>query len=508
MNLNLGFRNDLGLSQQLGLAPQLLQWLRILQAPTVELSELVAAELESNPALETDESARDGDADLPADRGDDTLSASTEDTSFEESTLDEKFRALAEIDTDWREEGRGSIRHDSAAIGDSQERHQYALDSITSEESLFGFLMEQVRLIEGDACFRDAIELVVGSLDDRGYLTNPVETLAQDTGRAVIDIEQALAVVQTLDPVGVGAADLRECLDLQMRDLPDDFLPRRIVRDCLDALARHQYADIANCLGVLEEDVLESADFIRRLNPAPGHTIAHPKSEYVTPDLIIREEDGECVVELTDQHVPRLVVSSTCRALVERGDLSAEDVTYLRKKLRTASFLIDGISQRQSTLRLVGEQIARAQRDFLLASGGVMSPLTMARVASVIGVHETTVSRALANKYVRTPRGVRAMRDFFRSGYRCDDGSSYTPESVKQWIVGIIDAEDPASPTRDVDIVAKLKDERGLELARRTVAKYRGEIGVASSKERKKHHFAKRSFTRSIVPAEREALAA
>jgi RNA polymerase sigma-54 factor len=504
MNMNLGFRNDLALSQQLGLAPQLLQWLRILQAPTVELSELVTAELESNPALEAAESASDGEADLPCDSGDETVSASAEETSFDESTLDEKFRALADIDTDWREEGRGTISRDSSSIGDAQERHQYALDSITAEESLFECLMQQVRIMDIDDCFLTTIELVVGSLDERGYLTSPVETLAQETGGTVIDIKQALAVVQTLDPLGVGAADLRECLDLQMRDLPYACLSRRIVRDCLDALARHQYADIADFLAVSEEEVLEAADVLRRLNPSPGHTIARPQAEYVTPDLIIREENGECVVELTDLHVPRLVVSSTCRALVERGDLSAEDLGYLRKKLRTASFLIEGISQRQSTLRKVGEQIAQGQREFLLTSGGVMSPLTMARVAAVIGVHETTVSRALANKYVRTPQGVVAMRDFFRSGYRCDDGSSYTPESVKQWIGDIIDAEDPASPTRDVDIVATLKDEHGLELARRTVAKYRSEMGVASSKERKKQHLAECRFSLS-VPKSRAA---
>ncbi len=505
MNLNLGFRHDLDLSQQLGLAPQLLQWLRILQAPTMELSELVATELESNPALETEQTSADGDLDLSDDFDD---NASPEETSFDDAKLDEKFRALAEIDSDWREEGRCAGSHDSAAIGDAQERHQYALDSLSSEESLFEFLMQQVRLMDGDQRSRDAIELVVGSLDQRGYLTTPIEDLARDTDRAVAEIEQALAVVKTLEPVGVGAADLRECLDLQMNDLPDDFLPRRIVRDCLDALARHQHADIARCLGVLEEDVIEAADFIRRLNAAPGHTIARPAAEYVTADLVIRKEDGKCVVELTDQHVPRLVLSSACRAMVERGELSAQDLSYLRKKLRAASFLIEGISQRQNTLCRVGEQIAQVQRDFLLNADGVMRPLTMARVASVIGVHETTVSRALANKYVRSPRGLLSMRDFFRSGYRCEDGSSYTPESVKQWIVDIINDEDPASPTRDVDIVAMLKDERGLELARRTVAKYRSEVGVPSSKERKKQHLVESGLGRIIVRKERQAIAA
>ena len=497
MNLNLGFQHQVNVSQQLSLAPQLLQWLRILQIPTTELSQMVQRELKTNPALELE--GPDGAA--GTDPAAESEAADTErELDLSDERLTEKYQALAELDTDWNSDSLAGGRQSTAASEqDAQERYQYRFDTIASDESLREHLLRQLALTTLTESDLHLGELVVGSLDDRGYLATPLEELAELAGESVAALEKALSAVQAIAPPGVGARDLRECLLLQMRDEAEDFLPRMIVHDYLDALGRGQHREIAASLHVTEDDVLRALKFIRTLRPCPAEGFGASVVQYIEPDVTIRKHDCSYTIDVKDDRIPRLRLSSSCKRLLAKGALQPHELAYIRERLRSAAFLIQGITQRQQTLKRVTEQILLAQSDYLDKPDGRLKPLTMARVASIIGVHETTVSRALANKHIDTPRGLFEMRHFFRNGYRCADGSAFTPEAVKEMVATLIDSEDPRAPLRDVDISAALK-KRGLTIARRTVAKYREEMAIPTSKERKR--------VLSISPGDARAAAA
>mgnify|MGYP003605290275 CR=1 FL=1 len=295
--------------------------------------------------------------------------------------------------------------------------------------------------------------------------------------------EKTLAVVQTFDPAGVAARSLSECLLLQIHD--QKSLPARIIRDYLEALGRRQFAEIANALGVTKEDVLEAFEIIRGLKPEPGTIFSSERPRYIAADITVRKVEGDFIIEVNDDSLPRIRISASCRQIVETGRVSGEDLSYLRKKIRNASFLIQGIRQRQETLRKVACEIVKHQMDYLNSEHAELKPLTMAKVAKAIGVHETTVSRALSQKYMRIPRGLFEMKHFFQAGYQCADGSAVVPSAVQDMISDLIKAEEKSNPLTDLHIVRALKA-KGIDIARRTIAKYREEMGIGSSKERLK----------------------
>lgn len=478
--------HDINVSQQLNLAPQLLQWLRILQVSTTDLTDLVQKELESNPALEIDESRAD-EHDVPtSDDFSDPSATNTIETSSEEPSLDAKYELLAEIDDEWRNDNNtvnGS--KNSTNSEDDQERHQFALDSATTSGSIYNHLSEQLNLLNINEDDHAIAEVIIGSLDSNGYLSISIEELSSITSTPATRIEKVLTIVQTLEPVGIAARSLQECMIIQMHSLPEDALPRRIAKDYLEALGREQYTHIAASLDVSVDEVMAAKTYITTLSPYPALSFTPESTQYITADITVRENNGKYIIELNDEKIPHLRISASCRQLLKKDRLSAEEISYIRSKIRSATFLIQGINQRHETLRKVCEQITRVQREFLDDENGRLQPLTMAKVAGIIGVHETTVSRALANKHIRTPRGLFEMKHFFRAGYHCSDGSALTPEVVKEIISDLINKEDPESPVRDIDIVNQLK-QKGLKLARRTVAKYRDEMSIPSSKERKK----------------------
>jgi RNA polymerase sigma-54 factor len=479
MDINFRLNQSGNLSQQLNLAPQLLNWLRLLQCPTADLTAMVARELESNPTLEADSPA----ATLSTDGIRSTAEAQS---STGDSDLDAKLEFLSQVEADWRYDRNHASNLNGASREDQIERHQYVMDSLTANLTLQDHLLQQVAALGLDAEQTLLAEFLVGSIDNRGYLVSPIAELAGESGTPRAQLEAMLTKIQQFDPAGIGARDLAECILLQMdRRHEEDFIPARIVRDHMDLLAEHDYAGLANRLDTSEAEVLDAAAYIRTLDPSPGSAFSSTPIEFITPDITIRDDEGELVIELHDEQLPRLRISAYCKQLLAHKQLGADDRAYMRDKMRNANFLIQGIGQRQETLRKVAEEIVRIQAQFLSAPDGQLKPLTMAKVAGVIGVHETTVSRALANKYIQTPRGLFEMKHFFRSGYLCSDGTSLTPDAVKDQIKQLIDTEKATEPLTDLDIVERLQ-EQGLELARRTIAKYRDEIGVPASKERKK----------------------
>jgi RNA polymerase sigma-54 factor len=357
------------------------------------------------------------------------------------------------------------------------------MNSARAATSLYEHLCAQLGLLEMPEHDLEIAEFIIGCLDSKGYLSTPADELSQLTGVSPQNIEKIIAVIQNLHPCGVGARDLRECLLLQLPETQENLIARQIVTSYLEPLARGLNADIARDLGISKSDVEAAHEKIKRLNPRPGLQFETTNTEYVEADIEVIKESGEFRVKLLDQRIPRLRISSSCRQLLASGNLSRRDLEYIKARIRSASFLISGITQRDETLRKVAELIVRFQGDFIASREGQLKPLTMAKLASILRIHETTVSRAIANKHMRTPHGLLAMRTFFVQGYKCTDGSAFTPEAVKEMIQNMIQGENKGTPLRDVDIAAALRL-RGLKLARRTIAKYREEIGIPSSKER------------------------
>jgi len=479
MNLEARMTPGLNVGQQLNLAPQLLQWLRLLQLPSTELCAMVQHELEVNPTLEIEDDGGDSDVgDAPESVAEAIDAFEQGPTSFDDDAVGLKLEMLKDMDSDWRDDSATASRNHTA---EDDEKRQFMMDCITARESLQDHLSAQLAVRAVSGMTRSQVELIIGSLDPRGYLTGTLDELAAHANVSIQNLEAALALVQTFDPPGVGARNLAECLWLQIRD--KESLTARIVSEYLEAVGRRQYRDIAVALDVEEEDVAEAVKDILQLNPEPGLIFSRESTRYIAPDVTIRKMEDELIVELHDEYIPRVRVNANCKSLLERGTLSADDLTYLRKKMRASSFLIQGIRQRQETLRKVASEILAHQSSFLGSVDGELNPLTMAQVAQSINVHETTVSRALANKYVQTPRGLYEMKYFFRAGYQCEDGSALTPSVVKDLIADLVGAESSEFPLTDLVIVDCMK-KRGITLARRTVAKYREELGIASSKER------------------------
>lgn len=482
MDLKVGFNSQLNVSQDLNLAPQMLQWLKLLQVSRQDLSAIVQQELDSNPTLERVE----GDPDMPdydPEPVSDLLDEPREfDGDFE--AVQEKMEYLAELDENWRYDDAAmpAGMHDADAQARASEHHEYQMNSLSEGESLQSYLLEQLAYEDYSVDQQRCLAVLIGALDERGYLSVPLSVLSDEISEA--ELESALPLLQQMDPAGVGARDLSECLVLQLKRKAGQSLAITLAETYLHAVAREQIRDLAELLDTSEEAVEDAVAQIRLCDPTPGLTFEPEAVTYVEPDVTVRRGDAGFVIELAERKLPRLRISASCRELMQKDTLSSSEMSYLRQKMRAASFLIDGISQRQATLTKVVESIVGVQHNFFARNDGELEVLTMASVADQIGVHETTVSRAIANKYIRTPRGVFNMKHFFRSGYRCADGSMMTADRAKSMVAEAIAHEDPSAPLLDKDIAASLS-EQGLKMARRTVAKYREELGIPSSKDRK-----------------------
>lgn len=478
MATNIGICNGANLSQQLNLAPQLLNWLKILQASTLDLTQMVQSELASNPALETAPPEDDGE--VAEDWTAEGAALESAEMYLDVSDVGTRLSVLADIDDEWR----GADEPPLASSQVLQEKHDFLMDHLEKTPSLHDEL-EQAILVSGmgERAIHVA-RILAGSIDARGYLDADLAEIARSAGVDPAFAETVLHRFQTLVPAGIGARNLRECLVLQLRGLDADTrLAQVLVEQWLENLAMNQHAALAEHLGVAQSDLTEAFELIRTLDPEPGRNYQARAVEYVEADLEISCRNGALHAVLLDEHLPRLQLSSYCKRLLEARSGSKEDLDYIRGKVREASFLIQGITQRQETMLKVAREIMRAQHDFLACPDGCLQPLTMNKVAAMIGVHETTVSRAIANKYVRTERGLIEMRTFFKVGYRCADGSSVAPERVREMVAEMIGAENAMDSLIDSQISERFR-KMGLKVARRTVAKYREELNIPSSKDR------------------------
>jgi RNA polymerase sigma-54 factor len=475
------------LSLQQILAPQLQQSLHLLQVPTLELTALVHEELQQNPLLEevSKEEPR-VEAETDGETSETAETAETAATAQADKEFKEEFEVLSKLDDEWREyfAQTSSFRSRSP---EQEEQRQHFFDSIVQQESLQQHLVQQLNFVGAPAEERKVAEFLIGSINDDGYLHTPLEELAVSSGLPLDQLQKALELIQTFHPVGVGARNLKECLLIQLDRLgKSESIEAAIVNIHLDDLGRKRYPEIARAMGLTVEQVQQIANFISTLEPKPGRMFNTEQQQYVAADVVVQQVNGEYVVMLNDEQIPHLRISNTYKELMASDDKAREAKDYIREKIRAGKFLIKSIHQRQQTIYNIAKVIVERQREFLDKGVSCLRPLTMAQVAEVVGVHETTVSRAVANKYMQTPQGLYEMKFFFTPGFETASGGAMSNTSVKEEISQLIEREDPTKPLSDQEIVAILK-EKGIPIARRTVAKYRNELNILPSNLRKQY---------------------
>ena len=470
-------------TQQLVLAPQMRQSLKILQVAALDLRATVQEELQSNPTLE--EMPMD-DVSLEKAAGTGSDNPAPDRDQREEMDFSKDFQVLEKIGQDWRDHmsDTGGVRQNT---GEDDERRQHFFDSLTSETSLQEHLMQQAELTDCPPPVLEALRFLVGSLDDRGYLTATLSDLALLAHLSLETVQEAARLLKTFEPAGIGAENLSDCLLVQLTQKGrEKSVAARIIRDHFDLLVRRRIPDLARKTGLAPEIIQEAIEEIGTLDPAPGRRFADDANRVVVADVSVEQDNGEWKIILNQDYIPRLRLSNTYKELIAKGKLTKAESDYLREKLRSGKFIINAIEQRQRTIERITREIIKHQGEFFAEGVSKLKPLTMTQIADIIGVHETTVSRALANKYIKTPHGVFAMKYFFTSGYQSDAGESVANTSVKEMIADIVAGEDPGKPLSDQEIVGLL-EAKGLKIARRTVAKYREELGLLPSNLRRRY---------------------
>lgn len=466
---NSGMHQSQNMSLQQVLAPQLQQSLAILQAPMLELRNIIQQEIQTNPVIEED-----------------ITEPSIEDKQREMDDFKDEFEKLAKLDEEWRDYMAQSASY-SGRTSDEEERRQFFFDSIVQEQTLQQHLLEQLNMLELGQDDRRTAELIVGNIDDSGFLQTTPEEMSMNTGIPEDNFRRVLDVVQSFHPVGVGALDLKDCLLIQLRRIGKESSPEyRMVEHHLADLGKRRFPEIGRKLGMSPEQVQRYANFIGTLDPKPGQIFTPDPNNYVLPDVNVEKISGEYTISMNGEQIPHLRISNTYKDLMSEEGNGTEVKDYIREKIRSGKFLIKSIHQRQQTIHNIASEIVKHQHEFLESGAAHLKPLTMVQIANIVGVHETTVSRAISGKYMATPQGVFDMKYFFTPGYQTAEGENMSNTSVKGGIAELVKSEDTSNPLSDKEIV-KILSEKGIPIARRTVAKYRNELGILPSNLRKQY---------------------
>lgn len=469
MRLNYGL--NLEQTQKLIMTPELRQAIAILQLSALELTNYVDQQILENPLLDVVEDATEQSVESP-----------NEDRSKPEN---EEVSPENNWDMDWEEyfqhqEERVTITHEYDPNAGQNNRMEPFL---TAAPTLQEHLLEQLHVQKLPASLH-LLEYIVGNLDDNGYLTVTLEVIAQEQKIAFDEAEKALAIIQGLDPLGVGARSLEECLRLQLPLLPDCPPEMSEFLKYLEDLAAGRLQRIATRMKLTPCQVQQLADLVRKLDPKPGRRFSGSgEIRYIVPDVVIEEIEGQFIILVNDVTVPRLGINQAYRKALSQ-DSESETRKFVEHKLNAAAWLIRSIEQRRMTLYKVANAIVERQEDFLRRGIRYLKPLTLKDIAEKVGVHESTVSRATANKYVQTPRGIFEFKFFFASGLGTEHGM--TTEGIKEALKDLIATENPRNPYSDQKLSELLK-EKGMEISRRTVAKYRDELGISSTAIRKRY---------------------
>ena len=463
------------LVQKLILTPSLQQAIKLLPMSTLELADLLNQEVVENPMLEDvpSEESQQAEGATPDKAAGDADPAAPKSENWDDSDYAYFFG-------DYLDDGyRPQTQHEVKELPPIE-------NTLTSVSSLSDHLEWQLSLLTPDDATRAIGDAIIGNLDDDGYLVASVDEIAAMGAWSSDQVEKTLQMIQGFDPIGVAARDLQECLWLQLRQLGQEGSPaEKIVTEHLRLLQNHQVPEIAKRLGLTIDEIKQHIEIIRHLDPKPGSRFNRRESQYVIPDVYVVKAEDQYVAVLNEDGLPQLRISPVYRRLLDKSaDNTEETRAYVKDKFRSALWLIKSVEQRQKTIHKVANSIVTFQKEFLDHGIEFLRPLVLRDVANDIGMHESTVSRVVTNKYMHTPQGVFEMKYFFHSGISSSYGESVSSVTIKQRIRRIIDAEDARKPLSDSKIVSMLQKE-GLVLARRTIAKYREELKIPTSNQRK-----------------------
>jgi RNA polymerase sigma-54 factor len=475
------------LRQDLRINPRLYQAMDLLYMPLLDLQQHLKQELLENPFLELVE---------------------PESEEAPESTLKEEKQAKDEesAETNWEEilldgfsgGGGGGVREDADT---SEFRERVTVQG----QGLADYLRSQIQLLDLTERQKLLAETIIGDISDDGYMTVPPEEVAQNANDMLqefasehenlpapapftaAEVEAALQIIQSLDPPGIGARNLRECLRLQLRDQKrTDSLEYRLLEEAYDDFIAHRWSELGKRLGIDPQQVQDAADLVARLDPKPGLRYSASGEDYIVPDLIVEKIDGEYRVYLNDQNLPRLRLSRAYREVArDKKKFVGENRDFITQRLNSAQWMIQAIEQRRQTMLKVMHFIVDRQREFFDKGIEFLKPLTLREVAEVINMHESTVSRVTNEKWVQTPRGVLPLKFFFSSALSTTSGEDASARAIRAQIEKLVKEEDPLEPLTDQQIVQRLR-EKGVRIARRTVAKYRDQLGILSARMRRR----------------------
>ncbi len=470
MRLEIGLQQKL--EQRLKLAPQIIQSIEILQLPLLELDRLIKQELEENPVLEAKETVEQ-----------------SEETSRKEKEEEEgqggEFEKLADLEGEWPDHF-GSGRIDKSTL-EKDKKLEAMQNTAARPLSLQEFLFHQFNLLGVTSEEREYGEKIIFNIDENGYLQYPLEEIFEfeKDGLSRNKAEKVLSMVQSLDPPGVGGRNTVEVLLLQLDPNDPDLLTKEaLIRNHLEDIQKNRLPRISKSMGMPLDDVKRFLAQISILNPRPGALYSNESPQYIIPDIVVELIDGEYVVRLEDRYVPSLRISHLYRKLMKQGADDVATKEFIKKKIESARWLIESIEQRQNTIYRVACEIFKIQRPFLDHGITRLKPLKMQTIADALDIHVSTVSRAIAEKYAQTHRGIYPLKFFFSGGTTSDQGKDFSRVSIKVKVKEIIDDEDKSHPLSDEDVAKKLKDQ-GLRVARRTVTKYRKMLDIPSSRQRK-----------------------
>jgi len=461
--------------QQLVMTPKLQQALKLLQMPAIELQQMLKQEIMENPMLE---------------EIDDYLE--TQEDEQTESTKDEKEKTDAdgneEEQIDWNEYFQNGFE---IGYGLGEETQEEFFERVPiAKRSFTDQLISQLRIATDDERTLDIGDYIIGSLDESGYLTCELEEVASTFDVPVEEAQRILSIIQTFDPPGVGSRNLQECLLIQLATKGlQDSMAAKIIRDHFNDFKQKKYLEIGKKLKVPVQEIQTQSKIISTLDPKPGLEIMAGDPQYVIPDLVVEKVDEKYVVYLNDKNIPRLRISHAYQEELlkdNKDGAGKETKEFIQSRLKSAKWLIQTIEQRRRTMVKVMECIVEKQRAFFERGTAFLRPLTLQQVASEINMHESTVSRVTTSKYVQTPRGVFELKFFFSSSLGTQDGNEISAKSAKDRIRRIIDREDPHNPLSDQKIADMLKA-GGLNIARRTVAKYREQLNILPARMRKQY---------------------
>ena len=481
----LELRQQLKLAQKLVMTPQLRQAIKLLQLNRLDLTQALQAEIEQNPALEIDR-----ETDTSSEEKDYGLSTTVDPDSVvkEKEVTQPVSQKDAMAETNWEEYANTYETQFSFSREKPQEDAPSQFDFISEKPGLSAYLQWQLAHDELDTDEWEIARFIIGNLNRYGFLETSLDEVIEQVGCSHDDADYVLEVIQELDPPGIAARTVEESLQLQLERLGmADSLPMVIVSEHLNLLESRNYKMLTRVTGRKRGEIIEAVDFItENLTPYPGLPYAEEATNYVVPDVYVQKVDGEYVIRLNDDDIPRLRISNYYRTLLESGaaSTSKESKNYIAEKVKNAEWFIKSLHQRQRTIYKVMESILKFQRDFFERGPAYLRPLILRDVAEDIGMHESTISRVTSNKYTHTPQGIYELKYFFSTAIPREGKEALAAESIKTRIRQLVQEEDKVKPLSDSAIAAKLADQ-DIKIARRTVAKYREQMKIPPVKHRR-----------------------